>query len=66
MLFRLMVVERCPDVGLLLRCVLELHHGQRQSINEEHDIRPAVALALNDRELVHREEVVALWAVEVH
>ena len=40
-------------------------HGQRQAVDEQHDVRPAAVLALDDGELVDREPVVLLGPLEV-
>ena len=45
--------------------MLQLDDAQRQPVDEQHDVRPAFVLVLDDRELVHREPVVGLRFVEV-
>ena len=45
--------------------VLQLDHRQRQAVDEEHDVGPAVVLALDDRELVDGQPVVVGRRVEV-
>ena len=45
--------------------VLQLDDRERQAVDEEHDVRPAVVLALDDGELVDRQPVVVLRVVEV-
>jgi hypothetical protein len=47
-----------PDRRVLVRRALELDHGQRQAIYKDHDVRPAVVLALDHGELVDRQPVV--------
>ena len=38
---------------------------QRKAVDEEHHVRPAVVLVLDDRELVDRQPVVVVRIVEV-
>ncbi len=47
-----------PDRRVLVRRALELDDGQGQAVDEDHDVRPAVVLALDHRELVDRHPVV--------
>ena len=39
--------------------------AKRQAVDEDHDVRPAVVLALDDGELVHRQPVVRVGIVEI-
>ena len=64
-LIRLQLMVRAPDGGVLVGRVLELDHGQRQSIDEQHHVRPARVLSVGDRELVDGEPVVVVGSVEV-
>ena len=61
----LKLLERRPDRRVLVGRVLQLDDAQRQPVDEQHDVRPAFVLVLDDRELVHREPVVGLRFVEV-
>ena len=51
---------RGVDRRLLVGRVLELDHRDRQAVEEQHDVRPALVAAVHDRELVDREPVVGL------
>ena len=59
------LVERSFEGGVLATGVLQLHDGERQAVDEQNHIRPAVVLSFDDRELVHREPVIGLDVVEV-
>jgi hypothetical protein len=59
------LLERRPDGRVLVGRVLELHHRQRQPVDEQHHVRPARVLVLGDGELIDREPVVVLRIVEV-
>ena len=59
------MLERRPDRRVLVGGVLQLDDAQRQPVDEQHDVRPAFVLVLDDRELVHCEPVVGLRFVEV-
>ena len=61
----LKLLECGPDGRVLVGRVLQLDDNQRQPVDEQHDVRPAFALVLDDRELVHRQPVVGLWSIEV-
>ena len=54
------LLEGRPDRGVLVGRVLQLDHRQRQAVDEQHDVRPAGVLVLDDGELVDREPVVVL------
>ena len=55
-----------PDRRVLIRRVLQLDQPQRQPVDEDHDVRPAVVLPLDHRELVHRQPVVRAHVAEIH
>ena len=59
------LLEGRLDRGVLVGRVLELDHGERQAVDEEHDVGPPRVLPLGDGELVDRQPVVVLRAVEV-
>ena len=59
------LMQSAPDGGVLSGGVLEFDDRQRQAVEEEHNIRPAIVLALDDRELVDREPVVLIPVLEV-
>ena len=64
-LIGLQLVERRPDVGVLVGRVLQFDDGQRQPVDEQHHVRPAGVLAFGDGELIDGEPVVVLRVVEV-
>ena len=64
LLVGLELVERCPDVCLLIGRVLQLDHRQRQTIDVDHHIRAAVVLGALDRQLVHHQPVVGSRGIE--
>ena len=45
--------------------ILQLDHCQRESVEEQYDVRPPRVLVLRDRELVDGQPVVVLGALEV-
>ena len=55
-----------PNRGFLVRQVLELDQTERKAVDEQHDIGPPLALALDDGELIDCQPVVAGGVVEVH
>ena len=59
------LLEGGPDRGVLVGRVLQLDDRQRQAVDEEHDVRPAVVLVLDDGELVDGQPVVVVGIVEV-
>ena len=59
------LLPRRPDGGVLVDRVLELDDGQRQAVDEQHDIGAAGVLVLRDGELVDRQPVVGGGIVEV-
>jgi hypothetical protein len=59
------LVERRPDVGLLRCGVLQLDHGDRQPVDEAHQIGPPRLLAALHGELVHHQKAVGLRLLEV-
>ena len=61
----LQLVERRPDGGVLIGRILELDHGQRQAIDEHHDVGPAGVAVLGHRELVDGRPRVCVRLVEV-
>ena len=52
--------ERLPDVGVLIRRILQLDDAQRQAVDENHHVGPPVVLAFDHGELVHHEPVVVV------
>ena len=48
------LLKRGPDGRVLVRGVLQLENAKGKAVDEDHDVRPAVVLALDNRELVHR------------
>ena len=52
-----------PFVGVFRN--LQLDDSERQSVDEHDDVRPAIVLAFNDGELVHRQPVVRVGIIEV-
>ena len=64
-LVRTELVIRAPHVGGAADGVLELEHHQRQAVDEQHHVGPAVDLALDHGELVDGQVVVVLGVVEV-
>ena len=52
-----------PFVGVFRN--LQLNDSERQPVNEDDDVRPAIVLAFNDGELVHRQPVVRVGIIEV-
>ena len=65
LLVGLELVEGGPDGGVFVGRVLQLDDGERQAVDEEHDVRAAVVLAFDDGELVDGDEVVLLGVLEV-
>ena len=59
------MLEGRPDVGVLVGGVLQFDHRQRQAVDEQHHVRPARVLPFGDGELVDREPVVVVGALEV-
>jgi hypothetical protein len=64
LLVGLELVERCPDVCLVIGGVLEFDHRQRQTIHIDHQIRAAVVSGALDRQLVHHQPVIDGGIVE--
>ena len=58
LLVGLQLLPGFPDRGVLVGRVLQFDHAQRQAVDEDHDVGPAVVLALDDRELIDRQPVV--------
>ena len=61
----LQLMERRPDGGVLVGRVLELDHGQRQPVDEHHDVGPAGVAVLGHRELVDSRPHVRIRLIEV-
>ena len=61
----LQLVEGAVDGGVLVAGILEFDHAQRQAVDEDHDVGPAVGLVLDDGVLVDGEPVVGVGVVEV-
>lgn len=57
--------EGVPDRSVLVGCVLEFEDCQGQTVHEYDYVGAPVVLVLDDRELVDREPVVVLRAIEV-
>ena len=64
-LVRLQLGEGAPDRGVLVHSVLQLEQGERQPVEEQNNVWASVVLSLDDRELVHRQPVVAVHTGEV-
>ena len=58
LLVGLQLVERGPDVGLVIGGVLEFDHRQGQTIDVDHQIRAEVVPGALDRELVHHQPII--------
>lgn len=54
-----------PDRRVFVGRVLQLDQGQRQTVDEDHDIGPPVVLSFDHRELLDRQPVVRIDVVEV-
>ncbi len=52
--------------AFLIRSILQLQNAQRQAVDENHRVWPAVMLAFNDRELVHCQPIVCVGVIEIH
>jgi len=61
----LQLVVAVGDVHVLVGCALELHHGERQPVDEHHHIRPLLHAALHHRKLADSQKIVVPRAVEV-
>ena len=61
----LQLVERAVERRVLVAGVLEFDDAERQAVDEDHHVRPAVRLVLDDGELVDRQPVVGIGIVEV-
>ena len=61
----LQLVERRPDGGVLVGRILELDHGQRQTVDEHDDVGPAGVTVFGDRELVDGRPRVGARLIEV-
>ena len=61
----LKLVVRARKRGVLAARRFQLDHAQRQAVDEDDDIRPAVDAALNHRELARRQPVVRGEIVEI-
>ena len=59
------LLEGRPDRGVLVGGVLQLDDRQRQAVDEQHHVRPARVLVLDDGELVDGQPVVVVRVVEV-
>ena len=64
LLVGLELVERCPDVCLLIHRVLEFDHRQRETVDVDHHIRATVVLGALNRQLVHHQPVIGGGVVE--
>ena len=61
----LQLVEGAPEGRVLVGGVLEFDHRQRKPVDEQHHIGATLVFVLDNRELIHREEVVVGGGVEV-
>ena len=66
LLVGLKLVEGALDGGVLVGRVLEFDDAERQAVDEDDHVGPAVVLVLDDGELVDRQPVVVGGVVEVH
>ena len=64
-LISLKLLEPRPDRGVLVRWVLQFDHRECETIDEEHNVRAARALAIAHRELVYREPIIVGGIVEI-
>jgi hypothetical protein len=62
----LQLLPGAPDRRVLVSRILEFQHGQRQAVDEHHNVRPPVVLCFDHRELIHRQPVVGLRIGEIH
>ena len=61
----LQLVERPIEGRVLVAGILQFDHTERQAIDEDHHVGPAVRLVLDHRVLVHRQPVVGVRIVKV-
>ena len=64
-LVRLKLVPGRPDCGVLVGRILQFDDAEGQTVEEQHDIRPAVVLVLRDGELIDRQPIVPVGPFEV-
>ena len=60
------LLERLPDVGIFVRCILQFDDTQQQAIDENYHVRAAVVLALYYGELVHHQPVVIVCVGKIN
>ena len=56
----LQLVEGAVERGVFVAGVFQLDDAERQAVDEDHDVRPAVRLVLDHGELVDRQPVVGV------
>ncbi len=66
LLVGLKLLEGLPDGGVFVGGVLEFHDAERQAVDEDHHVWPAVVLTVHDGELIDGEPIVVCRIVEVH
>ena len=59
------LVERAFESGVLVTGILQFDRGKHQPVDEQHHIGPTAVLALDHRELVHREPIVGIDVGEI-
>lgn len=64
-LVSLQLLVGVPNRRVFVGRILEFNHAEWESIHEDDDIRPAVVLVLDNRELIDREPVVVLEIIEI-
>ena len=60
------LLEGIPNRGLLVGRIFQLDDRERETIEKNHDVGPAVVAGFDDGELIHREPVVRERVVEIH
>ncbi len=65
LLVSLQLIERAGQMRARAARRFQFNHCQRQAVDEQHDVRPAVDLTVDDHELLHRQPVVAFRHIEV-
>lgn len=65
LLVGLELVERVARRGVLIGGVLQLDDGERQTVQEDEDVRTPVMVPLDDGELVDGEPVILIGGIEV-
>jgi len=60
------LVEGSPDIGVLVAGVLQLQHRQRQPVDEQHQVGPAVELGALHAKLVDRQPFISGHVAKVN